>query len=335
MNTIKNLYTTYLDQNPDDYQSYSGSVAGFTFSLELDQTAYALSATVSSVSVCIFSDVEQGIYGARVQLTATTVLKYTVSENELLIALDVLDSVATQISFIKDEDTEEVLGYMYEYIVVGDKQLTATSALIHVDDTYTTLIGTKGDFIPTAVSRNCEVYLNSTGCLVGTEVREELTVLGRTDTYNTLWYTLNDIGGINSIKKVDQANGTNPDTIYINNSADTIHTKLFGGFSAKTASRRFDIEFKTMYFYEYDQVNDEYTEISCEIPMMFVQEEKLADFITDFNNENSESLSGSISLNVSTADKNAVSYGYYTLLTAYDLIKEAVTFEMITNYCKA
>ena len=334
MNTVKNMYTTYLDKYPDDYQQYSGTVSGFTFALALDKNTYTLSANVSSISIKIFSDVEEGIYGARVQLNATTALKYTVSENKLTIAIDVLDSVATQISFVRNENTGKVLGAMYEYLVISGKQITATSALIEIGNTYTTLIGTKGDFIPTAVSRNCEVYLNSTGCLVGTEVREELTISGFTETYNTLWYTLNDVVGINTIKKVDEANVMNPDTIYINNSTDTIHTKLFGGLNAKTASRRFDIEFKTMYFYEYDEAKEEYKEVSCEIPMMFVQEEKLDDFTSDFYAANKNALSGPISLNVSQKDKQAVNYGYYTLLNDYDLIKDAVTFEMITNYCK-
>ena len=73
--------------------------------------------------------------------------------------------------------------------------------------------------------------------------------------YDTFWYNLYNMEGINSIKKVDEANGLNADTIYVNNSANLFVAKRsnFG-----LGSRNYDIEFKTMYFYQYDAVNDEY-----------------------------------------------------------------------------
>ena len=335
LNTIKNLYTTFIDDNPEDYKSFSGSVSGFNFTLNLTDTEYSISASVGSIGVVIYSNTNTKTYGARVQLTDTTVLKYTVSENNLILAMDVLDTVATQIEFIREGNN--ILGYMYEYIILGDKQLRAASTLISVGETYTTLIGTKGDFIPTADSRNCEVYLNTTGELVGTEVRELLNIKALGDAlYNTLWYTLNDVSGITSIRKDDTANGLNLDTIYINGATEAIHSKVVNILptSKKAYSRRFDIEFKKMYFYQYNAQSEEYEEVSCEIPMMFVQEEMLGEFINDFSDVNEDYLSGKISLSVSEADKTAVSYGYYTLLQAYDLIKDSVTFEAITSYCK-
>lgn len=335
LNTIKNLYTNFIDSNPEEYKSFSGSVSGFTFTLALTETQYKISANIGSVSVVVFANTADNSYGARVQLTNTTVLKYTVSENHLLIAMDILDTVATQIEFVRENG--KIVGYMYEYLTVANKQIMATSTMITVDQNYTTLIGTKGDFIPTADSRNCEVYLNSTGELVGTEVRELLNVKGLGDAlYNTLWYTINDVSGITSIKKEDKANGLNADTIYINNATEAIHSKTVSILptSKKAYSRRFDIEFKKMYFYQFNAQNEEYEEVSCEIPMIFVQEEMLSDFVNDFSDENANYLTGKISLNVSASDKSAVNYGYYTLLQTYDLIKDSVTFESITNYCK-
>jgi hypothetical protein len=191
------------------------------------------------------------------------------------------------------------------------------------------LIGTKGDFIPTAVSRNCEVYRNSDGKLIGTEVREELTVATLTATYDTLWYPLSCVSGITSIKKVDEMNGTNADTIYVNGKTDTIHTKLYGGINKKTGSRRFDIEFKTMYFWAYDETKGEYQSVKAEIPMLFVQEEMVDSFAEDFKEKNNIT----VSLSVSQSDKKAVEYGYYTLLTVYDEIQGEVTFTLICEYC--
>lgn len=333
MNVIKTAYTEFIDKNPEDYKSFSSTVAGITFSLSLDQNSYTLSATVSSVAVKLYSNTQTKSFGARVQLNNSTALKYEVNEDNLKIAMDVLDTIAVQIEFVKNDD--KVLGYVYEYVTAGDKTLVATSCLIEVGETYTTLIGTKGDFIPTAISRNCEVYLNSTGQLVGTEVREELTISSLTATYNTLWYPLYNVSGVTNIKKVDEMNGTNADTIYINNSSETIHTKLVGlSDLKKSPSRKFDIEFKTQYYYKYNPSTEEYEKISCEVPMIFIQEEQIDSFEKDFNDANEKSLSSTVTLNVSTSVKNAVKYGYYTLLQAYDVIKDNVTFASITNYCK-
>ena len=199
-NAMQAVYTTFLSSSPDDYTYYENEVAGINFKIYITDTQYVLSASVKSVQVVIFSDLATKTYGAKIQLTETSILKYTVSENSLLVAMDILDHSATQLEFVRNN--KEVLGYMYEFICANDKTLISTSTLIHINNDYTTLIGTKGDFIPTAVSRNCEVYSSKTGNLVGSEVREELTIGGQTATYNTLWYTLDDVLGIDSIKKL-------------------------------------------------------------------------------------------------------------------------------------
>jgi len=334
-NTILSLYVDFIDKNPEEYKNFSGTALGINFNLELQEHKYLLSASIKNVAVVLFADMDNNTYGAKVQLTKTTILKYTVSENSLLIAIDVLDISATQIEFVREQN--QVVGYMYEYLYAGDKELVATSALVTVGPTYTTLIGTKGDFILTAESRNCEVYLNSTGEFIGSEVREELDVksLG-VATYNTLWYPLKNISGITNIKKEDNPNGLNADTIYINNAEESIGSKIVSVFptSKKAYSRRFDIEFKKMYFYTYNQMEEEYEEVVVEVPMMFVQEENLDTFIQDFSEENKKFLSGQITLNFSSAHASAVNYGYYTLIDVYNTIKTLVTYEKITEYCK-
>jgi predicted RNA-binding Zn-ribbon protein involved in translation (DUF1610 family) len=73
-----------------------------------------------------------------------------------------------------------------------------------------------------------------------------------------------------------------------------------------------------MYFWLYNETEQKYESVKAEIPMLFVQEEKVDSFAEDFREKNGIT----VSLNVNTADKTAVSYGYYTLLTAYDKIRE-------------
>ena len=332
LNGIKTLYTTYLDSAPADYQNYEGSIAGFTFTLALNGDAYLLRATVGSVVVELYSNVTENYYGATVKLTETTVLKYTVSDDALLIALNILNASSTQIEFSRNEDGDAI-GLLYEYLTVAGHEVTATSAMIEVNEDYTIVIGTKGDFIPTSVSRNCEIYDNETGCLVGSEVREDVdgTV------FNTYWFPLYNLNGISSIKKVDQMNITNPDTIYINGiSDDTLHTKTMGfSFGGKFASRRYDIEFKTVYGYTYNTDTGEYEEVTYEIPMIFIQEEVIDTFEEDFVEKNEDALgAGGVTLLVYTDDFNAIKRGYEVLLPIYDEVKDAVTQQMISDYCK-
>ena len=334
MNTIKSLYINYLDSTPANYETFSGTAGGFSFTLVLSEDGYVLSASVGSVEVKIYANTANESYGATVKLTATTVLKYTVSGSELLVAMDILDISATQLQFSRDEQGNTT-GFLYEFLVVAGKQLTATSAMIEVGEDYTVVIGTKGDFIPLAENRNCEVYDNSTGCLVGTEVREDVENVA---IFNTYWFPLASVYGIDSIKKVDEANLPNPDTIYINGcTEDTLHTKLMltlGGLK-KSTSRRFDIEFKTMYFYTYNADTEEYEEVSYEIPMIFIQEEAIDKFEDDFSGANETALDNEeVVLWVDEDDLEAIAHGYEELLLIYDEKKDEVTYETITEYCK-
>lgn len=334
MNVIKTLYVNYLSDATADYKTFTGTAGGFTFTLTVGADSYELSATVGSVLVKIYANTADESYGATVKLTQSTVLKYTVSGSELLVAMDILDVSATQLQFTRDEQGNTV-GYLYEFLVVAGKQLTATSAMIEVGEEYIVVIGTKGDFIPLAENRNCEVYDNATGCFVGSEVREDVENIG---IFNTYWFPLANVQGITSIKKIDEANLPNADTIYINGyTEDTLHTKLMlmlGGLK-KSTSRRFDIEFKTMYFYTYNADTEEYEEVSYEIPMIFIQEEAIDSFEEDFVDANEDALDGeNITLLIGEDDFEAIAHGYEDLLPVYDEQKDAVTYESITAYCK-
>lgn len=331
LNAFETAYTTFLDNDPDNYyKSFEFNKGIVSLSYQTVGTEYVINASVSGISLTIFSDANGSGYGAKIVLSDSNVFKYTVSENQLTVALHLLGHSATYIDFVRN-DSGEVTGYIHEALSAANKEITLASALLKVGETYTTVVGTKGDFIVPAYgnNRNCEVYQNSTGRLVGAEVRETLKPNSTTE-YSTLWYNLYSITGISSIKKIDEKNGSNADTIYINGNTDTIHTKLVGGVSLKSASRRFDIEFKTMYFYTIN-ANKEYEQITCEIPMMFIQEEQVSTFETDFNDKNGVA----VSLNVSTNVKSAVNYGFHTLVVAYDKIRNTISYEDIVSYCNS
>lgn len=324
MNGIKTLYTNYLDTNPTDYQNYTGSISGLTFTLALSETGYSVSATVSSVGVVIWSDIEANTYGARVQLTATTALKYTVSEDSLIIAMNVLNSGSTLLEFSRDED-DNVVGMLYEYLTVAGVEAVANSAMITVGEDYTTIIGTKGDFLLGSEGRNCEIYNNDTGRLVGAEVREVSAGVE----FNTYWFALNDVNGLSSIKY-------DGEDFYINGyTSDALANKKMGvSFTLKALSRRFDVEMKTMYFYAYNSDTDEYETVFYEIPMIFVQEEVYDYFDEDFSNVNEDALNGNeVELQIRNTDIVAIDFGYEVLLPIYDTLKDAVTQQDIIDYC--
>lgn len=324
MNTVKNLYSAFLDENPEDYQSFSANAGPFTFSIELDDSEYRMFAAVGPVSIEIFSDTDTEAYGAVVHLTDTTVLKYTVDGENLTLAVNILNVSSTLIDFQRDKEGNTV-GTVYEFLTVAGLDIVATSAMIYVDDDYTTIIGTKGDFIPTSDSRNCEIYDNTTGRLVGTEVKEDVSGT----VYNTYWFPLASLNGVNTIKKIDEYNKLNPDTIYVNGKSTALKVANFGGLNPKTASRAFDIEFKTMYFFTYDEQSGEYTSVEMEIPMLFIQEEKYNSFTQDFKNKNDIT----VSLSVKSADLAAISHAYSDILPVYNAAKDSVTRAMIIEYC--
>ncbi len=324
-NVIEQVYQTFLSNSPDDYSTFTGSAGAFSFTIVTGETEYLLYAEVGGVNVLLTANLEDSSYGARIQLTETTVLKYEVNESGLKIALNVLNTSSTQVEFVRDaENTAAVNGYIYEYLTIAGKELMGTSAYLHVGEEYTTVVGTKGDFIPSADGRNCEVYSNETGRLVGTEV-SECAAEGKL-AYDTLWYNLADISGIVSIKKVDKLNVLNPDTIYINGSNDSIHTK---NVSLTDWSRRFDIEFKTVCAYQIDSETGEYVLVEYEVPMMFIQEAYADDFANDFLDKNKIT----VALTASDGAKEAVGYGYHTLVAVYNTIKESVTQQDIIDYC--
>lgn len=330
MNTVKALYTEFIAQNPDDYNNFSSTVAGISFTIATTETNYSITASIGSVQVVIRSNLAEEAYETAIKLNSTTSIKCRVSNDSMTVAMDVLDSSSVLVEFVKT--SEGAVGYLYEYLGALGVELK-TSAIIEIDENYTTVIGTKGDFIPTSDGRNCEIYDNQTGSLVGTKVKEAVNE----KVYNTYWIPLYNLLGVNSIKKLDQMNGTNPDTIYINSATqDTLHTTLVGGFGSDMFSRRYDIEFKTLYFYTYNEEEDSFNEVAMEVPMLFIQAEHLDTFESDFENKNGAYLGSSgVSLNVGSADLAKIDYAYTTLLGIFDTVSEKITHQAIIDFCKS
>ena len=115
--------------------------------------------------------------------------------------------------------------------------------------------------------------------------------------------------------------------VCLNGSSKAFAPKTVGGLGADMFSRRFDIEMKTVYFYTLD--GEEFQKVSCEIPMLFVQEEYLGTFSADVSEKN-EGLS--LRLTVSQSVLSATDAFYELLLPAYDEIARLVTPEMVVAF---
>ena len=335
---VESAYIEFISKNPENYQSFEDTEGTLQYTIQINGDSYDLYVKIGVVSVRIFADMSNEaapVYGARVQLTDTTALKYEMKGAEYLkIALVIQNTASTQIEFMKKDGN--TAGYIYEYLYAADKQITATSALLTVTEDYTTVIGTKGDFIPTSGGRNCEVYSNKTGKLVGTEVKETLNK----KEFDTLWFNLRDLQGVTSVKKIDDANGVNADTIYINGFTESAINSM--RVAPLDPSRRFDIEFKTVYAWKAIEKTDkdgnkttEYEQVKFEIPMLFVQRKCLDTFEQDFFDKNGKRLGGatSVKLNGSAEAQAAVAAGYTILLPAYEKIKDSVSHDDIIAYC--
>ncbi len=326
LHTIEQAYQLFLNDDPDNFAVFEGSVSAFSYKIELNDKYYTLTAAVSGVEVFIFGDASDGSYGARVQITENNVLKYEVSEDELIIAWNLSGVSSTQVRFVNEKDL--VKGYIYEFLSAGIKMETST--YLEVGEDYTTVVGTKGDFIPSSDGRNCEVYDNATGNLVGTEVKEVMTVAKVEIPFDTCWYNLRDIAGLTSVKKVQEEGLLGSVSIFVNGSNTAVEPKKVGGLSTVMLSRRFDIEFKEVCAYIYDETKEKYSEVVFEVPMLFIQEGYIDSFSKDFAEVNGGSV---VTLQTSSTDKTAVNIGYHTLVEEYKKIQTAVTQADIIAYC--
>ena len=250
------------------------------------------------------------------------------AEDSFTVAYNALGLALTELHFERNDNI--VAGYLYEYYGTESKNIK-TSALIKIDNDYTSIISDKRELedMDLSVEGNMEVYKNSTGNLVGAEVREHI----KSVKYETSWFNIYDVVGINTIKVIDEVNGKNADTIYINGSENPIKTKLVGGLSTKSLSRRFDIEMKDMYVFVLNGETGKYDKVKIEIPMLFVQNDYISSFSADFYNTNKDyGAVDPTSITMASADSSYLFSKYNTLIDAYLVIKAEVSYQSIKDY---
>ncbi len=323
---IASVYQTFINDHPEDYKSFTGSVtiAGSEFKLKITTEGNSASMLIgnSTVNIELSTDGEKD-YG-RIQVTDGVALKYKAGENFLKLAVKYTvngTGVLQQIEFARNNSS--VSGYLYEYFGTADKGIK-TCALITSDNALTSIISNKRETEDLQIHAYEEVYNSQTGEMVGGEVTENVKNLE----YDTLWFNLYDVTGLNTIKVEDAVNGTNSDTIYINGNSEAIHTKLIGGISLHSASRRFDIEMKDVWYIvaKTESGETKYEKVKTQIPMLFVQKDYVNSFNADFEDKNSVAVT-------LTTDTEQITYNFTAKSDAYIKIKnEFVSYDTIIAY---
>ncbi len=317
-------FNNYIDKNPAETANYSFLSGVYSVTIDFDGTDmyYVLDYTVSgqSVQIALDMNVFTKVKHVRVQIGDANALAYTVSENSYDFAIKYLGVRRAYFSIERDDDGS-VTGHIYEYLTVSSVEV-ASAADFYISDSYVSAVGNKAGGMIGFTGYISELYDVKSGRMIGYEVEESLQNI----VYNTLWFDLHDIDGINSVKYVE-ATEEEGAKLYINGSDAEWQSKKVGGISYKTLSRRFDIEFRTQYFYSYDATTETYVEHAVRVPMLFIQEENYSTLVDDVKAVNKVK----IEVEVSNADLEKLLEDYDTLISELKANKEGFTVEFIIN----
>ena len=101
--------------------------------------------------------------------------------------------------------------------------------------------------------------------------------------------------------------------------------KKVGGFSLKTASRRFDIELRTQYYYVPAE-DGSFEKVEVKVPMLFVQAEQYESFVSDMKSANK------VNVTVSAPHLTLLQAEYAVRVDAFIEMKDNITVEFILGY---
>ena len=254
----------------------------------------------------------------KITLTENNILKYIVNDNSYKFYIKYgIDNVSRKALFeINKLSNGETEGHIYEFIKAKDTNLVSSCADFYINDEYATVVGNKASGILGFKGYINELYKVSTGKLLGYEVKETLKVFGIEGEYNTLWFNLSDIKGINSVKMIkkteESESGLNTHDVYVNNDSKVFDVAYNTKFLVKT-SRKYDIELRKQYFYSKNSEN-KLVENLVNVPMMFIQADNskdtnFSDFTSDMKKKSG--INASCTLNTAYLNKIIKDHSYY------------------------
>lgn len=317
-------FNNYFDKNPADtaHHSFASGIYSVTIDFDGETIAYVLDYTANipllgtqTVQIALAMDVSSGEKIVRVQIGDANALKYVVTENSYEFAIKYAGVRRAAFSIARDKNGN-VTGSINEHLGALSVEISS-AADFYITDDYVSVVGNKASGMVGFTGYISELYDVKNGKMIGYEVQEKLSVI----VYNTLWFNLNDISGINSIRYRAES-GSDKAAFFVNGSSNAWEPMK------KALTRRFDIEFRTQYVYSYDTSTGEYTEHEIQVPMIFVQEDVLDSFAADVKTQNGIT----VSLLVSTSDLNKLLSDYDTLIPVFIENKGKITSDIIVVY---
>ena len=324
-------FNNYIDQNPADtaHHNFASGIYSITVSFNGSTIYYVIDYTADipvlgnqTVQIAMNMNIATKDKTVRVQIGDANALTYVIRENSYEFGIRYLGVRRAYFSVERDANGN-VEGHINEYLTVSAVEI-ASAADFYIGEDYAYAVGNKADAFIGFTGYICEVYDVKTGKMIGYEIQETLSAI----TYNTLWFNLEDITGIQSIKYIPATDSTAA-AFYVNGSSDAWANKkvgILGGL--KAASRRFDIEFRTQYFYSYDPVTETYTAHAVQVPMFFVQEEYYDDLVSDVKSTNKIT----ISVALSDDDLDEIMQAYDTTVPVFIENKEKMSVDAILAF---
>lgn len=310
--------------------SYSGNKT--LFSVEYKTSiANALFGNVSPLIKMEYDD-ETKVKVYTVKITDTNQLRCLVTDNRYEFGMEYGVSAGSRTSYLLIERRNgKVEGHIYEYITLKGKDVMPSCADFYIDNEYVSVVGNKANAMLVAKGYINELYKKKDGKLLGYEIRETISDFD----YNTLWFNLNDIGGVTSVKigdKTDQnKSGKSTNDVYLNGST-TLFAPTYNKKLGVKTSRKYDVEFRTQYFYGVDTTGKT-VEYAVELPMMFIQEDNdkdtnFSDFPNDIKNDNNVVAS----IRTDTAVLNRILSDYDRLIDDFIQNKQMMSSAAIKAY---
>lgn len=349
LSSAGNAVDIYITNSYAEEMSHTFSESGYSGKFEFKDAKLVFNITLTdSVTVPGFGSVKPVIKmeydltkeakGMFISLGDSYKVKYVITENGYEMAttygLTIAGKAASRSSYLSIvKSNGKTTGHIYEYTTYEGSDKIKACADFYVENGYVSVVGNKSSGMTGFDGYINELYSANEGRLLGYEVREELTIAGVTGTYNTLWFNLWDIQGINSVKVTDKTDsnksGKSTVDVYLNGSSKmlspTYNTKPIIG---KT-SRKYDIEYRTRYYYTYDAENDMYVANAVQVPIMFIQEgDNYNSFSADMLSDNGITASVSLSSN----HLNKILDDYDTLIDVFITNKDAMSSEAIIAY---
>lgn len=354
LNAAGNSVNIYLENSYSDSINYEFSGDGYTGVFKFEDSKLIFNVTMtSSVDVPGIGsvkpvvkmeyDLAEEAKGMFISLGDSYKLKYVIRDDAYEMATNYGMTVSgknvsrsSYLSIVKANG--KTTGHIYEYTTYEGSDKVKACADFYVEGDYVSVVGNKATGMTAFNGYINELYKASEGRLVGYEVRETQTVSGVSATYNTLWFNIWDISGIDSIKVLDKSDsnksGKSTVDVYLNGSSKLLSPTYNSKLGVKT-SRKYDVELRSRFYYTYDAENDKYVANEVLVPMMFIQEDNDVD--TNFSDYPSDMKKANGIDSKVTLDQdllNKILDDYDTYIDIFIQNKENMSSDEINEYLK-